>query len=126
MKISNVLAASPVSPSQWLARMRCPVDETGMNSVTPSIRPRSAAVSRTSPLIGSTHRGVAPQHLLVDLLVHRHDAIGGELPRLGDGRLAHGGGALRVTQQLDGTAAHGLDRAYRLQDAVHAVVDHLG
>src|SRR5258708_1668174 len=126
MKMSNVLATSPVWPSQWLARMRCPVDDTRINSVTPSTTPPSAPLSSTSPPIGPTHRGAAPQHLFVQVLVHRHDAIGRELPRLADGRLAHGRVAPRVAQQLDGAAAHGLDRAHRLQDAADAVVDHLG
>src|SRR5512147_2016807 len=126
MKMSNVLAASPVSPSQWLARIRWPVDETGMNSVTPSSSPSSAALSRTSPAIDGAHLGALPQDLLVQLLVHRNDAIGGELLRLADRGFAHRRIPPGIAQQLDRAPAHRLDRAHRLEDAGDAVVHHLG
>src|SRR5215218_1300454 len=116
MKMSKVLAASPVSPSQWLARIRCPVEDTGMNSVTPSTRPRSAALSRASAAIGRAHPGAAADDFLVQLLVHRDDAIGRKLLCLPDGRFTHGGVAPGVPQQLDGPPTHGFDRAHRLED----------
>src|SRR6476469_1760775 len=119
MKMSKVFAVSPVSPSQWPARMRWPVDDTGMNSVTPSTRPRSAALSSGSATIRAALGGYAPQGLLVQGLVHRHDAVGGEGLRLGDGRLAHRPVAGRVPQQLHRPPAHGFHRADRLEDTVH-------
>src|SRR3954468_24068377 len=91
MKMSNVLAVSPVSPSQWLARIRWPVELTGMNSVTPSIRPSTTAVSRGSATIGRSADGAPADRRLVQRLVHRDDPVGRELAGLGDRRLAHGG-----------------------------------
>ena len=93
-----------------------------MNSVAPSTRPRITASSE---------------------LIRRHDGLTTAPPRraprtsarcgrrenslrLGDRRLAHRRVPRRVAQQLDRPPAHRLDRADRLEDAVDAVVDHLG
>src|SRR5262245_6420260 len=122
MKMSNVLAASPVSPSHPLARIRWPVDDTGMNSVTPSISPSSAALTSGSATITPARRGHASYGFLVQGLVHGHDAVGRELARLGDRGIAHGGVPAAVAEELDGPAPHGLHRSDRLEDPVHPVV----
>jgi pimeloyl-ACP methyl ester carboxylesterase len=44
--ISKTLAASPVKFSSEPARIRCPVDEIGRNSVSPSTTPMTAALRR--------------------------------------------------------------------------------
>ena len=46
--MSNTLAASPVKFSSEPARMRCPVDEIGRNSVRPSTMPMTAALTHSN------------------------------------------------------------------------------
>src|SRR5512142_2838945 len=46
MAISNTLALSSLNPSRSPARIRCPVLDTGRNSVRPSTMPRMSACSR--------------------------------------------------------------------------------
>src|SRR5436309_461773 len=46
MEISTVPATAPVKPSAWPTRIRCPVEETGRNSVSPSTTPSKTASSR--------------------------------------------------------------------------------
>src|SRR3954469_23206416 len=43
---------SASKPSSSVARMRCPVEETGRNSVTPSTMPRMMAISRIGTSVG--------------------------------------------------------------------------
>src|SRR3954470_606341 len=42
----NAAHFSASKPSNSVARIRCPVEETGRNSVTPSTMPRMIAISR--------------------------------------------------------------------------------
>jgi hypothetical protein len=42
--MSNNLLAGPSIPNNVSARIKCPVEETGKNSVSPSIIPSRAAV----------------------------------------------------------------------------------
>src|SRR6476646_2323593 len=95
-----------------------------MNSVTPSTSPSSAALISGSATIGPARGRNAPDGLLVQSLVHRHDAVGGEGLRLPHGRLAHGRIPPRVPEQLDRATPHGLHRADRLENAVDVVVHH--
>ena len=63
--MSKVLARSSAWPSHSPATMRCPVDETGMNSVTPSTSPRTDRLQRAQLRTASS-----PDHLRVERLVH--------------------------------------------------------
>jgi hypothetical protein len=44
----KVATFSPVNPRSELATIRCPVEEIGRNSVSPSAMPRMAALSSVS------------------------------------------------------------------------------
>src|SRR5690348_18477612 len=46
MMTLNAAHLSASKPSNSVARIRCPVEETGRNSVTPSTMPRMIAISR--------------------------------------------------------------------------------
>jgi hypothetical protein len=46
MMTLNAAHLSASKPSSSVARIRCPVDETGRNSVTPSTMPRMMAIRR--------------------------------------------------------------------------------
>src|SRR5687768_814219 len=52
MTISNVPADSLSKPSNSAASTRCPVEETGMNSVSPSTIPRRMMVRRAASISG--------------------------------------------------------------------------
>jgi hypothetical protein len=47
MTMSKVAVALSWTPSSVPARIRCPVEETGRNSVTPSTMPRRMTVRRS-------------------------------------------------------------------------------
>src|SRR5215212_8740216 len=53
------LAAS--NPSSSVARIKWPVEETGMNSVTPSTMPRMMAISRIGTSGGGLHRAAGSE-----------------------------------------------------------------
>src|SRR3954463_7972435 len=52
MMTLNAAHLSASKPRSSVARIRCPVDETGRNSVTPSTMPRMMAISRIGTSVG--------------------------------------------------------------------------
>src|SRR5262249_526246 len=52
MKTSKTSARFPVMPNQVVARIKCPVDDTGRNSVSPSMIPSTKAMKSTLRLGG--------------------------------------------------------------------------
>ena len=68
MAMSNTLALASEKPSRLPARIKCPVDEMGRNSVKPSTMPMIAAltsktVSKRNPSVQMNGRRPAPRQL---------------------------------------------------------------
>ena len=60
---NNSLRAGPLKPSMSWTRIRCPVDETGRNSVMPSTIPRSTACRFVQRSMGNRRRKSTPGRL---------------------------------------------------------------
>src|SRR3989344_9213004 len=103
MKISNVLARSPVKPMASPTTMRWPVEDTGRNSVRPSTTPRISAWS-SSRFMGSVEtQGLAEYAGANSAAVEHHAAVHDRHQRPaaerapGERRPAHLGGHVLVT-----------------------------
>ncbi len=46
--MSKITENDPENPKKWPTKIKCPVDETGRNSVTPSTIPNSIALNISS------------------------------------------------------------------------------
>src|SRR5882724_3431059 len=98
-------AASARTLGVWSAR----------SAIQPPARTPAAATSR---LWTRTSRGRSvTQHVLVHLLVARHDAVGRELERPAGGGIAHPRLKRTVAQQAEAVGDHGLD--VPLREAAH-------
>src|SRR6266571_3885491 len=87
----------------------------------PAITP-AAASSRL--WIRTSRNKSVTQHVLVHLLVARHDAVGRELERPARGGLAHPGLQVAVAQYTQAVSDHGLDVSLGREEAGLPVDDH--
>ena len=99
--------AIPNPTADTAARARTVGTLSVPKAIQPPARTPAAASSR---LFARTSRSRSTtQHVLVDLLVTRYDAVGRELERPARGRLAHLGLQGAVAQHAEAVGDHGLD-----------------
>src|SRR5438128_10838967 len=89
--------------------------------------PASTPAAASSRLLIRTSRSTSvTQHVLVHLLVARHDAVGRELQRAAGGGVAHAGLERTVAQHPEAVGDHRFDVPRRCEEARLSVHDDLG
>src|SRR5213076_778441 len=96
---------------------------TAPRAIQPPARTPAAASSKL--LIRTSRSRSVTQHVLVQLLVPRHDAVRRELERPAGGGGAHPAVESRVAQHAEAVADHSRDVPLRREEARLPVHDHL-
>src|SRR5436853_5202153 len=97
---------------------------TAPRAIQPPARTPAAASSKL--LIRTKRSRSITQHVLVHLLVARHDAVGRELERPAGGGVPHPGLQRAVAQHPEAVGDHGLDIPFGREEARLPVHDDLG
>src|SRR5882724_7038958 len=119
----STLPAIPNPIAATAASVRTLGVRNAPSAIQPPARTPTAASSR---LWMRTSRSTSvTQHVLVHLLVARHDAVGRELERAARGGIAHPRLKRTVAQQAEAVGDHGLDVPLGREEARLPVDDHL-